>query len=123
MGMYDHLVCEYPLPYGDGISRTFQTKDTPAQYLDVYTIKEDGTFWHEDYDIEDCSAPNADGLAKFYGCMTRVNKRLERCPMSGSVNFYTFKDEKNDKGWLEYQAYFKAGQLQSLIVIEDTDPL
>jgi hypothetical protein len=41
MGMFDYIACDYPLP--DGAPRTgYQTKDTPAQMLDTYTITEDG---------------------------------------------------------------------------------
>ena len=73
MGMFDELKCKYPLPI-DGLSeRIFQTKDTDSQFLDCYEIREDGTFWHEEYDIEDHSDHNAEGLEKFLGCMTRVN--------------------------------------------------
>lgn len=52
MGMYDEIICHYPLP-GDTPDyitpdHRFQTKDTPEQYLKVYTIAEDGQFIGED---------------------------------------------------------------------------
>lgn len=46
MGMFDDIVCEYPLPAG--APRTgYQTKDTPAQMLDTYTITADGRLLDE----------------------------------------------------------------------------
>lgn len=52
MGMYDEIICYYPLP-GDTPAyvkpgHRFQTKDTPEQYLKVYTITENGQFIGED---------------------------------------------------------------------------
>jgi len=41
MGMFDYIVCDYPLPEG-APREGWQTKGTPNQYLDKYTITEDG---------------------------------------------------------------------------------
>ena len=46
--MYDNLRVKYPLPvaqHGD-----YQTKDTQAQFCDLYELREDGTLWRECYD-------------------------------------------------------------------------
>lgn len=55
MGMFDTLRCKYPLPVTGASDLVYQTKDTPAQWLDYYEIREDGTLWHEAYDTEDQS--------------------------------------------------------------------
>lgn len=55
MGMFDDIKCKYPLPLNGANDLVYQTKDTPAQFLDKYEIREDGTLWHENYDIEDQS--------------------------------------------------------------------
>jgi hypothetical protein len=49
MGMFDEVRCLYPLPWPEAadFGREWQSKDTPAQYLDLYEIREDGTLWHE----------------------------------------------------------------------------
>lgn len=48
MGMFDYVICNYPLPDGeDGSGREFQTKDTDSQYLDRYEIRADGTLWFQ----------------------------------------------------------------------------
>ena len=44
MGMFDNLICKYKLPTDRDLSNeVFQTKNTPAQWTDLYEIREDGT--------------------------------------------------------------------------------
>lgn len=64
MGMFDYLQCKYPLPNAGDNDLEYQTKDTPAQFLDRYEIRVDGSLRHLDYDIEDKSDPNAEGFAR-----------------------------------------------------------
>ena len=115
MGMYDNILCKYPLDVRDidiKISDlTFQSKDTEAQFLDNYEIREDGTLWHETYDIEDRSDPNAKGIMKLLGCMTRINQRWEQVNTTGEIVFYT---SVNDKDFLELSAYFVDGKLNQI---------
>ena len=116
MGMFDDLTCKYPLPVGGANDVDFQTKDTPAQHLDKYEIREDGTLWHEAYDIEDKSDPNAESLVdRVMGCCSPVNKRWEPEPMTGEVRFY---ESSGKWDWLEFSAYFVKGQLKHLETIE-----
>jgi len=91
MGMFDWIRCEYPLPdEPNGASLRFQTKDTPNQMLDEYRIDANGELWVKTYDIEDRSDPNAEGLQRLYGVMTRVNEREERVTdFTGTIEFYT----------------------------------
>lgn len=115
--MFDEVCCKRPLPGRGVVEAIFQTKDTPHQLLDLFEIRADGTLWHQDYDIEDRSDPNAEGLARIVGCMTRINHRWE--PMTaftGTIDFYTALE--ND-GWLEYRSEWKAGELVGLSVITD----
>lgn len=50
MGMFDYVICNYPLPDGeDGDGIEFQTKDTDSQQLDYYNISDDGTLWFKEY--------------------------------------------------------------------------
>lgn len=109
MGLFDYLRCKYPLPVQGGSLDGWQTKDTPAQFCDEYEIREDGTLWHHAYDIED--APEG---SFGFNC---TNRRWELCPHSGPLQFYDFK--KNEKGWVEYCAVFKDGQMKHLELITD----
>ena len=48
MGMYDDIVCKYPLPLPEDtkgyVPDRFQTKDL-ENLLNLYEIREDGTLW------------------------------------------------------------------------------
>jgi len=125
MGMFDDLRCEYPLPAPGANELSFQTKDTPAQWCDLYVIRADGTLWHEEYETEDRSDPDAEGLEALIGLMTRVNERWVQCEkFTGEIRFYDFINAKDNGGkdtaWIEFSSYFINGKLQSLVLLEDT---
>lgn len=112
MGLYDYIRCRYPLPVEGANALEFQTKDTDAQYLDHYEIREDGTLFHEQYDprIEkDEKAPLG-----FYS--HRENVRWEQIKMTGEIRFYASGD---DGSWIEFSAYFLDGNLREINLIED----
>lgn len=113
MGMFDYVRCKYPLPLPDAANLEFQTKDTPCR-MDWYEIREDGSLWHEEYDTEDRSDPNAEGFERFFGSMTRVNQRWVPCEMTGEVRFYTSigSTPTTTGDWLEFSAYFVRGQIK-----------
>ena len=118
MGLFDDITVNYPLPETVGRT-TFQTKDTPAQYMDKYEIREDGTLWHEAYDTVDTSDPNAKGISRVAGILTRINKRWEHCDkFTGEIVFYGFANGKDSTGWLEFSSYFKNGAIQQINLIE-----
>lgn len=120
MGMYDELRCHYPLPVDGANTLLFQTKDTDAQYLDLYEIRADGTLWHEEYDVEDQSDPNATGFFRFVGCATRINKRWVPDSMTGEIRFYTSRTAgRINDSWIEFSAYFVDGRLRELHTIRD----
>ena len=136
MGMFDDLRTEFPLPrWKRQFQRVkFQTKDTPAQFLDEYVIRKDGTLWHQEYDTEDHSEAGLwkkahpgkrlpkrlrTGLAGLCGCMTRVNRRWRKVKFDGEIQFYRSVIEHGqagqskvlDHGWVCFSAYFVAGKL------------
>ena len=134
MGMFDDLKCKYPLPKPGANDLSYQTKDTPAQFMDLYEIREDGTLWHEDYDVEDHSEATKwqkanpgkelpeelQGLGGICGIMTRVNKRwVQVSEFTGEIRFYDFL--KPD-GWIEWSAYLVKGKVNQINLIEDRPP-
>lgn len=50
MGMFDELTILFELPWPEVQDSLWQTKDTPAQSMDYYEVREDGTLWHHRYD-------------------------------------------------------------------------
>ena len=125
MGMFDYIRCKYPLPVDGFQDRTWQTKDTPGYpSMDLYEIREDGSLWHQGYDVEDRSDPKAEGLMGLRGAMTRVNKKWGRVPsLTGEIRFYDFKHSGNGDyaGWLEFSAYFVNGKLSQIHCVENRD--
>jgi len=99
----------------------FQTKDLECA-LDFYVIEEDGTLWHEEYDTEDRSNPNAKGFERFSGCATKVNQRMVRMrDYTGKIllySFITFSEHgkmnlKNDY-WIEWSLVFVDGVVKTV---------
>lgn len=113
MGMFDDIVVKVPLPdMPEGFVPEFQTKSL-ERLLDNYEIREDGTLWREEYDLEDHSDPTAEGLLRFAGALTKVNQRwVQETDFTGEVTFYDWMPEV--KEMLEYSAYFVKGQLREL---------
>ena len=135
MGMFDRLKCLYPLPLEGANALDYQTKDTPAQFLDQYEIRDDGTLWHEEYDTEDQSEagrwqkehpgeelPKSMGLLSLMGCMTKINGRwIQEAGITGEIRFYTSLG-KDHSGWIEWSAYFVNGKLNQIHLITNTPP-
>lgn len=119
--MFDYVTCKYPLPHGANQLTGWQTKDTPEQFMDTYEIREDGSLWHHEHDIEDRSDPNAEGLERLAGCMTAVNHRWVSEPLTGEVRFYTYEG-RDTTLWWEFSAYFVNGQLKHLETIRTPTP-
>lgn len=120
MGMFDYVNCRYPLPLAGANGLEYQTKSLDCA-MDSYEIREDGTLWHEEYDVEDRSNPNADGFMRLVGMLTRVNRRWEPLELTGEVCFYgSMRDDW--KNWIEWSAYFVRGQLKELHLLEHEQP-
>lgn len=117
MGMFDYLRCRMPLPVPGANDLEFQTKDTWAQYMDQYEIREDGTLWHQTYDTEDRSDQKAEGLDALLGCATRVNERWERDQQTGEIRFYHYFSDRGTM--IDFSAYFVKGQLKHMETISD----
>jgi len=125
MGMFDNIICKYKLPLKGANRIKYQTKDTEAQFLDNYEIREDGTLWHEVYDTEDRSPASGwkkrnpskklperyKGLKEIMGCMTRINPHMVfEDRFIGEIRFYgTYR-----KSFIEWSSYFKDGKLMTI---------
>lgn len=115
MGMFDNVRCDYPLPVEGCQGRLYQSKDTPAQFLDSYEIRADGTLWHQAYDIEDKSnlarwsaehpgeTPPAELMTvenSYFGSLARVNTRWEYLSdFSGEVRISCIPLKRAATGW------------------------
>lgn len=122
MGMYDQVKCLYPLSVEGANERDYQTKDLNC-FLDNYEIREDGRLWHQEYEVEDHSDPNAEGWRRLSGMMTRVEKRWEPCAYTGEIRFYDSIEKTHPyRGWIEWSAYFHHGTLKELHLVKHELP-
>ena len=109
--MFDNIRCIYPLSIPGANDLDYQTKDTDSQFLDNYEIRADGTFWHQEYNIEDKSDPSAVGIARAFGCLSHVNERwVQIADLTGTIDFYTILGDYNEE-WIEWRATFVDGKL------------
>jgi len=129
MGLFDYVKCEMPLPemplppYPDENGDTFQTKDTPDQYMTLYTITADGRLMWRPYEMvsvpkEERPHPNDDGLLGLMGCMKRVEQEPEAVPFHGDIDFYHYASG----GWWEYRARFTEGVCKAITLLEYRPP-
>jgi hypothetical protein len=101
MGMFDYIKYE---------GREYQTKDTPAQALEYYEIRND-ELWYEDHDLEFIDEP---GML-FGGYYKKVNVQWKfLSDFDGAVRFYRMDDD-NDNIWIEYKALFMDGKIVKIV--------
>ncbi len=122
MGMFDKIRCKYPLPVEGSNALTFQTKDTPDQFLSLYEIRKDGSLWFQNCKIVDRSNPKAKGFARFCGIFTRTKPRWVPVKnLTGEIRFYEALGEYST-GWIEFSAYFVKGKIKHLELIKHRKP-
>lgn len=124
--MFDYIKCELPLPKTDvqPPGCVFQTKDTPDQYMTVYTITKDGNLSWRPYLMDEVSKserpyPDDNGLLGLMGSYRRVEGEPENVDFHGDIFFYTSKEPD---GWFEYRARFTEGRCSKIDLIEFTPP-
>lgn len=113
MGMFDQLLCAYPLPDPEVQDAVFQTKSLDNA-LETYYISEDGRLLraknpvirqHEDSTLDMLMVPE-DGVWD------------EPVNHSGPVDFYYSTKAGR---WVEYRAHFSKGQLTDLSKRKEAD--
>jgi len=106
MGMFDEVRVLWPLPWPEMQDATWQSKDTPVQYLDHYEIREDGSLWHKAYDPryeEDAEAP-------FGFVIHHDNERWEREPFVGELEVHGgIQREGEPNRWYSVRFWFRDG--------------
>jgi hypothetical protein len=95
MGMFDTVVCRYPLPLSKSVDREFQTKSL-ENCLSAYEIREDGTLWRLNRFFEE------DG-----SCGPDAHQYMDAC----TIYFYNF----SDSGMVDFKAQFVDGKLHGKI--------
>lgn len=117
MGMFDDLICEYPLPkkYEKYQSEVFQTKSL-NNCMDKYVINKDGELIHHSFKWDMTpeeerpyyNKPEWDKL-KFIGSFKAVPQKPVKVYYTGEIKFY----HSAEKGeiWIDLIALFVRGKL------------
>jgi hypothetical protein len=128
MGLYDSLLCKYPLPLPRTQDLVFQTKDL-GPTMDTYEILEDGTLVRCVMDYEAAKARLArEGAKALKGLqdLGQLAMTTERVPLddyTGEIVFYSDYGDAAPSGdalrpqWVEYAAIFNKGKLKALHLV------
>ena len=124
MGMFDTMICKYPLPMPDDLkgyigSDNFQTKDLDLA-LSLYTIDENGQLFIERHEGEWIEG-NKDSKSIFekMGHFKTTKRWLEQLNITTTVAFYDYQQSDNtDYDYMiEYEAVFIGGKISSVKLI------
>ncbi|HEV3456448.1 MAG TPA: hypothetical protein VHG32_07795 [Thermoanaerobaculia bacterium] len=101
MGVFDYLRCEHRLPDGWVPTKELQTKDTPAQWMELYVLREDGTLVDE----------KSGEAVPFHGCLEFYTSNWSgSCPTVDGPSVIVTDD--GQPPWsAEYEALFDRGKL------------
>lgn len=119
MGMYDSIICKYPLPMpedpkGYTGSREFQSKDLDCT-LSFYEIREDGSIWEEKRETE--YVPGNDKAKTFWGKighLKTIKTWFEPLQINNFINIYDY--QQNNKGDYDYDIEYRIRFENSKIV-------
>ena len=134
MGMYDSIICKYPLPLPEELGEltqtqiqnaTYQTKDLDES-LSLFKVCEEGHLWLEKiggyYEKGD---PKAKSIIDRLGKFVQTDSTWIRQDRTCTIQFYESfrvsedqKDELNNDYWLEYEAVFIDGKLNKISILE-----
>ena len=134
MGMYDNLICEYPLPLPlnlmeakdvDFNKLTYQTKNLDNA-LESYTIRKDGTLWVKRYEREYSEGdPIAKSIMDKIGKCKILKEWNERIYYTGTIQFYQGlqydninADNWNNDYWIDYQTTFVEGKINKIELLK-----
>ena len=125
MGMYDTIICKYPLPMPDDPkgytgSHDFQTKDLDLA-LSSYDIDENGQLFihrHEGEWIE--GNKNSESLFGRMGHFKTTKRWLEELNITTTIVFYDYQHSQNTDYdyFIEYETVFVNGKMTSAKLIK-----
>lgn len=131
MGMFDEVICHYPLPNlpNDKKKRIFQTKSLEST-MDLYTITEKGKLIHDVWHYEDTPEEKRkyskeDGLFGLIGMYEKIiDEKDVLVPYTGLLYFYDYQPARPAKNiqefCLDYYAWFEQGHIQMVLNLPDS---
>jgi hypothetical protein len=123
MGMFDTIICKYPLPMpsdpkGYAGSESFQTKDLENS-LSIYEIRADGTLWeqkHETVWIEGNS--NAENWSDKLGHYESVKSWWDQVSFTSTISLldYQYSVDTEYDYCIEYTVVFVKGLVSEITI-------
>ena len=129
MGMYDNIVCKYPLPLPEDtkgyILESFQTKDLDCG-LDCYEIRDDGTLWLRECEREHIDGdPNGKTFSEKFGIIKETKVWWTHVKTTTTIRMYDYNNYNDGPYdyWVEFEIVFIDGVIDKikLIKFEATD--
>ncbi len=129
MGMYDDIVCKYPLPLPEDtkgfVPLRFQTKDLDNA-LDCYEIREDGTLWLRECEREYTEGnPNGKTFFEKFGVVKETKVWWTHVKTTNTIRMYDYNNCNDGPYdyWVEFEIVFIDGVIDKikLIKFEATD--
>ena len=124
MGMYDDIVCKYPLPLPEDTKgfrpRGFQTKDLDNA-LDCYEIREDGTLWLRECERE-YTEGNPDGKtwSEKFGIIKEAKVWWTHVKTTRTIRMYDYNNYNDGPYdyWVEFEIVFIDGVIDKIKLIK-----
>ena len=124
MGMYDDIVCKYPLPFPEDtkgyIPNGFQTKDLDCG-LDCYEIREDGTLWLRECEREYTEGdPNGKTFFEKFGMVKETKVWWTHVKKTTTIRMYDYNNYNDGPYdyWVEFEIVFIDGVIDKIKLIK-----
>ena len=124
MGMYDDIVCKYPLPLPEDtkgfVPLKFQTKDLDNA-LDCYEIREDGTLWLRECEREYTEGdPNGKTFFEKFGMVKETKVWWTHVKTTSTIRMYDYSNYSDGPYdyWVEFEIVFIDGVIDKIKLIK-----
>jgi hypothetical protein len=124
MGMFDDIVCKYPLPFPEDtkgyIPNGFQTKDLDCG-LDQYEIREDGTLWLRECEREHIAGdPNGKTFFEKFGIVKEIKVWWTHVITTKTIRMYDYNNYNDGSYdyWVEFEIVFIDGVIDKIKLIK-----
>jgi hypothetical protein len=124
MGMYDDIVCKYPLPLPEDtkgfVPLRFQTKDLDNA-LDCYEIREDGTLWLHECEREYTEGdPNGKTFFEKFGMVKVTKDWWTHVKTTRTIRIYDYNNYNDGPYdyWVEFEIVFIDGVIDKIKLIK-----
>ena len=123
MGMYDDIVCKYPLPLPEDTKgytpHSFQTKDFDCA-LDLYEIREDGTLWLREVEREYIEGnPNGKTHSERMFKVNEIRSWWNQLKTTQTIRLYDYQHTDGEYDYsIEFSVTFIEGILNKIDLVE-----